>query len=122
MNDDDLLINTVSTYNYNWADDAAATGFTATDISVIDPALLSSINFDLSTVSVTSPTYTVASGDTITFPGFDIKEFEHTLPSIEKVEQMCEEYPALEKAYENFKLIYKLVHDDWISQKENPHG
>lgn len=117
MNDDDLFINTVSTYNYNWASDGVATGFTATDLSTIDPALLSSIN-----VSVTSPTYTVAIGDTITFPGFDIKEFEDTLPSIEKVEQMCEEYPALEKAYENFKLIYKLVHDDWISQKENPHG
>jgi hypothetical protein len=47
-------------------------------------------------------------------------EFEDTMPEVAKVEDMCKDYPALAKAYENFKTFYKLVEQDWIGrQKED---
>ena len=40
------------------------------------------------------------------------------MPSVAKVEDMCNDYPALEKAYENFKTIYSLVHQDWKGKQK----
>ena len=46
--------------------------------------------------------------------------FKDSMPGVYEVESMCEEYPALDKAYENFKTIYKMVHQDWVGkQKED---
>lgn len=45
-------------------------------------------------------------------------EFEDTMPEVAKIEDMCKEYPALEKAYENFKTMYKLVHQDWVGNQK----
>jgi hypothetical protein len=45
-------------------------------------------------------------------------EFEDTMPSVAKVEDMCKDYPALDKAYENFKTIYKMVHQDWKGKND----
>lgn len=45
-------------------------------------------------------------------------EFEDCMPDVAKVEDMCRDYPALEKAYENFKTIYKLVHQDWQGRQD----
>lgn len=43
----------------------------------------------------------------------ELKEFETVMPDLEKVELMCKEYPALAKAFENFKIVYNLVKDDY---------
>jgi hypothetical protein len=43
-----------------------------------------------------------------------ITEFENCMPDIYKIKNMCEHYPALEKAYENFVSIYKMVHQDYV--------
>ena len=54
------------------------------------------------------------------YPHWDPIEFEDQMPTVAKVEDMCNDYPALDKAYENFKTIYKLVEQDWIGrQKED---
>ena len=45
--------------------------------------------------------------------------FEDYLPDIKELERMCEEYPGLEKAYENFKTFYKLVEQDWRGKQKN---
>ena len=45
-------------------------------------------------------------------------EFEDTMPSVAKVEDMCKDYPALAQAYENFKTIYTLVHQDWKGKND----
>lgn len=45
-------------------------------------------------------------------------EFEDCMPDVAKVEDMCKDYPALEKAYENFKTVYKLVHQDWQGRQD----
>ena len=44
---------------------------------------------------------------------FDTTPFVNTMPAIEEVNKMCEIYPGLEKAYENFKTAYKLVEQDY---------
>lgn len=46
-------------------------------------------------------------------------EFEDTMPSVAKIEDMCKDYPALEKAYENFKTIYAMVHQDWQGRQDD---
>ena len=45
-------------------------------------------------------------------------EFEDHMPDVSKIEDMCRDYPALEKAYENFKTIYKMVHQDWQGRQD----
>lgn len=45
-------------------------------------------------------------------------EFEDCMPDVAKVEDMCRDYPALEKAYENFKTIYAMVHQDWQGRQD----
>lgn len=46
-------------------------------------------------------------------------EFEDHMPSVAKVEDMCNDYPALAKAYENFKSIYAMVHQDWKGRQKD---
>lgn len=45
-------------------------------------------------------------------------EFEDHMPSVAKIEDMCNDYPGLRKAYENFKTIYKMVHQDWQGKQD----
>lgn len=45
--------------------------------------------------------------------------FEDHMPEVSKVEDMCNEYPALQKAYENFKSIYAMVHQDYVGNRKN---
>ena len=46
-------------------------------------------------------------------------EFEDNMPNVAKVEDMCNDYPALRKAYENFKTIYAMVHQDWQGRQDD---
>lgn len=57
--------------------------------------------------------------DGITITLDDPVEFEDTMPSVAKIEDMCNDYPALAKAYENFKTIYAMVHQDWKGRQED---
>jgi hypothetical protein len=41
------------------------------------------------------------------------QEFVHHMPPIEKINDMCEEYPALKQAWDNFRTMYEMVHQDW---------
>jgi hypothetical protein len=44
------------------------------------------------------------------------EEWRTHFPDFREVEKMCKEYPALEKALENFKTIYEMVKDDYASK------
>jgi hypothetical protein len=50
--------------------------------------------------------------------GWRAVEWENSYPDFVKVVDMCKEYPGLEKAYENFKTIYKLVEQDWQGKQK----
>ena len=45
--------------------------------------------------------------------------WKETLPDVDTVNDMCKEYPALAKAYENFQTVYKLVEQDYKGKKED---
>jgi hypothetical protein len=46
-------------------------------------------------------------------------EFEDYMPSVAKIEDMCNDYPGLKRAYENFKSVYKMVQQDWQARQDN---
>lgn len=61
------------------------------------------------------------STDTITLSGLDSshftfnlpKEWQDAFPSWDKVQDMCEKYPGLKVAFENFRMFYEMVKDDY---------
>lgn len=46
------------------------------------------------------------------------KEWENSFPDWFVVKAMIKEYPALEKAFENFKTVYEIVKDDYDSKNK----
>ncbi len=89
----------------------------------------STYDYAVSTPTISLPntaggTYTIntlSTIDTITITGLENssysfnlpKEWVDCLPSIERVQDMCEKYPGLKIAFENFKVIYEMVKDDY---------
>lgn len=45
--------------------------------------------------------------------------FEDCMPDVGRLQDMCEHYPALAKAFENFKTIYKMVDQDYKGNHED---
>jgi hypothetical protein len=45
--------------------------------------------------------------------------WKEALPDVDTVNAMCNDYPALAKAYENFKTVYKLVEQDYKGKQED---
>ena len=68
------------------------------------------------TVTVNTEDYSFA-GDNLTYTIDGInepaQEFVTHLPTMEKIEKMCEQYPGLKKAYEHFVFAYKLTRQDY---------
>lgn len=69
--------------------------------------------------SITTTTINDSTWDTLTGITFDRVMFEDDMPDPQEIKRMCEEYPALEKVYENFKTIYKMVEQDWKGKNDN---
>ena len=73
--------------------------------------------------TITGPSYTI-DNNTNTWDTYSewfkrLKEFEDTMPELTKIKEMCTMYPAMDKAFENFKAIYDLVKDDYEARKNN---
>ena len=100
------------------------------DTITIDTSVDEDLTFDVSDITISSvDTSTIKLDDiissvdtnTITLEDthwadnitWEQTEFVDKMPSIDKVHNMCGYYPALEKAYENFKTIYKMVEQDY---------
>ena len=92
-------------------------------------SVISSSDFDgITTISgISTSTVNISdilsSDDQISFDFDNIKIvptlWKEALPDIHTVNNMCEEYPALAKAYENFQTVYKLVEQDYKGKKED---
>ena len=89
-------------------------------------SVISSSDFDgITTISgiSTSTGSTYRLDDQISFDFDNIKIvptlWKEALPDVDTVNAMCNEYPALAKAYENFKTVYKLVEQDYKGKKED---
>jgi hypothetical protein len=98
------------------------------DTSNISSSTMSSWSTDTVTLGST-PTFTVSTdseiNSTYTFGGDDITitthepvDFIDQLPTLNKIQAMCREYPGLDKAFDNFKITYKMVHQDWVGKKK----
>lgn len=94
-----------------------------------DSSFITSSSMDSSYTITSSSIDTVdissilSSDDNITFDWNNINItptlWTNTLPDIYLVKDMCKEYPALAKAYENFQTVYKLVEQDYKGKKED---
>ena len=100
------------------------TNWNLEDTITIDTSVNEDLTFDVSNITVSSidtintTTITLDDthwGDNITW---EQTEFVDTMPSLAKIHSMCGYYPALEKAYENFKTIYKMVEQDYKGNHE----
>lgn len=100
----------------------------------IDTTISGDFTYNINDININSSSVAVTDGmswtnvsdllvDTIDLSTLDINilepvEFEDNMPSVAKIEDMCNDYPALAKAYENFKTIYKMVEQDWKGRQE----
>jgi hypothetical protein len=76
----------------------------------------------------------LTASDTITITGSDIpfghpsglwrppEPFVNSFPAWEDFQEMCKEYPGLEKVYEHMKAYYNMCKDDWESKKKGDAG
>ena len=92
-----------------------------TNSSFITSSNLDSITTISGISTSTGSTYRV--DDQISFNFDDIlitpTLWTETLPDVDTVNDMCNKYPALAKAYENFQTVYKLVEQDYKGKKED---
>tara|TARA_B110000503_G_scaffold21880_1_gene33513 strand:+ start:364 stop:765 length:402 start_codon:yes stop_codon:yes gene_type:complete len=78
---------------------------------------VNTINLD-NIITLDNITYDSSSWDGLAVTIDSSVEFKDVLPTVNKVEDMCNDYPALAKAYENFRTIYKMVEQDWIGRQK----
>ena len=86
------------------------------DTITIDTSVDEDLTFDVSDITISSVDTSTIKLDDIHWADnitWEQTEFVDKMPSIDKVHNMCGYYPALEKAYENFKTIYKMVEQDY---------
>ena len=74
-----------------------------------------------STVNISEIGYALDNQITFDFDNIKIVPtlWKEALPDLYTVNDMCEQYPALAKAYENFQTVYKLVEQDYKGKKED---
>ena len=92
-------------------------GMNCEDVYTLTASSMDVSNITTSTID-TSAIDDLISIDDLTITLNDPVEFEDRMPDVSKVEDMCNDYPALAKAYENFKTIYAMVHQDWKGRQE----
>jgi hypothetical protein len=106
MNPDDYIVITSS--------DISSTTLNVGDISFDNMTnTFNVVNNEFDWVTISDDTIDLSSITTI-----EPVEFEDCMPTVAKVEDMCNDYPALAKAYENFRTIYKMVHQDWVGRQK----
>ena len=104
INIDNLFTDTIDLSNI----DSATTTYWAGD-SVTDIVLTDS--------NISNGTFTIDTSTLDDGVGLDWIYERHSL-SISEVEKMCNEYPALEKTWRNFKSMYDMVKQDYQGKKD----
>ena len=62
-------------------------------------------------------TYTIGNVNASTF-SWKNEEFVDCMPDINRIENMCKEYPGLAIAFDKFKTTYNIVKDDYDNPKD----
>lgn len=71
-----------------------------------------------STFTISTDASTLKFDNDITFTTHEPVDFVDQIPTLNKINAMCREYPGLNKAFNNFKMTYKMVHQDWMGKKK----
>jgi len=110
---EDFVTDTGTDYTFNVS--------TNTNGSVITSSNLDSITTISGISTSTGSTYRLDDQISVDWDNIKIVPtlWKEALPDIHTVNNMCEEYPALAKAYENFQTVYKLVEQDYKGKKED---
>ena len=110
---EDFVTDTGTDYTFNVS--------TNTNGSVITSSNLDSITTISGISTSTGSTYRLDDQISVDWDNIKIVPtlWKEALPDIYTVNNMCEEYPALAKAYENFQTVYKLVEQDYKGKKED---
>ena len=93
---------------------------------IASPTTMSSWSTDTLTIGNNpASTFTISTSDDmlkfdndITLTTHEPVDFVDQLPTLNKIQAMCREYPGLSKAFDNFKMTYKMVHQDWMGKKK----
>jgi len=93
-------------------------GMSCEDVYTLTASSMDVSNITTSTID-TSAIDDLISMDDLTITLNDPVEFEDHMPDVSKVEDMCNDYPALAQAYDKFKTMYALVHQDWKGKQED---
>ena len=109
--DNDIVILTGSSDPYDITfDDMATTTISTDSLTITDSDYVFTLD---DTINIDS----IISGSTVS-TGFGTEWIDH-LPAMSVVQDMCKHYPALEKALENFKTVYKMVEQDYKGNHQN---
>ena len=58
--------------------------------------------------------------ENFTFDDYNIrKPFENSVPSLEKIDEVCKDYPSLKIAYEKFKNVWRICYEDYRSNNKD---
>ena len=99
-------------YKITYSDGSTVGGHISTATHPTTTVTVGGIDYDdsvtFSNITDTGSEFTYNVPDT-----FTLQDFVHSMPELSRVESMCEQYPALNKVYEQFKLIYKMTVQDY---------
>lgn len=113
--DKDIDLTADTGWDPTWDDMATTITIDSIDtitVDTIDPAM-----YTLTGVSGVSSVGTISDYQ-LDFT-LNPKEFVDYMPNVDKINSMCEDYPALDKAWQHFRTMYEMVHQDWIDNKDN---
>jgi len=89
-------------------------GTTTSTLTITDNYSVGDISIDSYTVDTIDIDWDKYSNITL-----ESTMWEDCMPDPQKLKKMCEQYPALEKVYENFKTVYSMVEQDWKGNHED---
>lgn len=128
---ENITISSISNNDYITGTMIGAVGSSGTDTITLTSGAGSSYYYNTGAglAGSSGASYTIATGGTATtlgtidissatFNWFNSKPFEDSFPEWQDFQEMCKEYPGLEKTFEHLKAFYKLCIDDWEAKKK----
>jgi hypothetical protein len=118
---DTLILNgkTIDEYIKDITIDLGGTGVSASDITV-NSAYNYQYDYNISPITMIGAAGSTV--DTITITGSDgssnftwalPQEWQDSFPEWHRVQDMCDQYPGLKVAFDNFKVFYEMIKDDY---------
>lgn len=78
----------------------------------------SDMAYTIDGIDTTGYSWADSDGNNIIINTHEPVDFTDCLPDFSKIQAMCAEYPGLDKAFDNFKMTYKMVHQDWVGKQK----